>query len=107
MDLLDSSYGLIRYLAWSIPSIGFIGTVMGISGALGNADKAVAGDIAMVTSQLGVAFDTTLVALLLSIILMFQIHISQQKEESLIIGIHDYIIENFINRIYVPKTERG
>lgn len=107
LDLLESSYGIIRYLAWSIPSIGFIGTVLGISGALANADQAAAGDISAVTTMLGTAFDTTLVALLLSIILMFQLHRTQQKEESMIFQIQDYVFENFINRIYVPKEERS
>ena len=102
----DSSYGIIRYLAWAIPSIGFIGTVFGISGALENADAAVAGDISGITSMLGTAFDTTLVSLFLSVILMFQLHRVQQREESLILNIQDYIIANFVNRIYVPKKER-
>ena len=102
----DSSYGIIRYLAWAIPSIGFIGTVFGISGALANADDAVAGDISGITSMLGTAFDTTLVSLFLSVILMFQLHRVQQREEFLILNIQDYIIANFVNRIYVPKKER-
>ena len=102
----DSSYGIIRYLAWAIPSIGFIGTVFGISGALANAADAVAGDISGITSMLGTAFDTTLVSLFLSVILMFQLHRVQQREESLILNIQDYIIANFVNRIYVPKKER-
>ena len=103
---MESSYGIIRYLAWSIPSIGFIGTVIGISGALANADEAVAGDISAVTTMLGTAFDTTLVSLFLSLLLMFQIHRIQQKEEILIISIQNYIMEHFINRIYVPKEDR-
>ena len=106
LNILESSYGMIRYLAWSIPSIGFIGTVFGISGALANAEDAVAGDISAVTSMLGTAFDTTLVSLFLSVLLMFQLHRTQQKEEFLIISIQDYIIDNFINRIYVPKEQR-
>ena len=108
MDLnyLDSSFNIIRYLAWSIPSIGFIGTVIGISGALERADEAVGGDISGVTSMLGTAFDTTLLALFLSIILMFQLHRTQQREESLILSVQDHIMENLVNRIYVPKEER-
>jgi len=106
LNFMESSYGIIRYLAWSIPSIGFIGTVIGISGALANADEAVAGDISAVTTMLGTAFDTTLVSLFLSLLLMFQIHRIQQKEEILIISIQNYIMEHFINRIYVPKEDR-
>jgi biopolymer transport protein ExbB/TolQ len=102
----DSSYGMIRYLAWAIPSIGFIGTVFGIGGALANAEDAMIGDLSRITSLLGTAFDTTLVSLFLSIILMFQLHRVQQNEESLIISIEEYIIVNFVNRIYVPKKDR-
>ncbi len=106
LNYLDTSYSIIRYLAWSIPSIGFIGTVIGISGALGKVDQAAAGDLSAVTALLGTAFDTTLVALFLSIILMFKIHRVQQTEEHFIITVQDYLMTNFVNRIYVPKAER-
>ena len=106
LNYLDTSFGMIRYLAWSIPSIGFIGTVIGISGALGKADQAAAGDLSAVTALLGTAFDTTLVALFLSIILMYRIHRVQQIEELFIISIQDHLMTNFVNRIYVPKVER-
>ena len=65
---------MIRYISWAIPSIGFIGTVRGIGEALAQADKAVQGDIAGVTQSLGVAFNSTFIALLISIFLMFLVH---------------------------------
>jgi len=107
LNFLESSFGIIKYLAWSIPSIGFIGTVIGISGALAKADEAAAGDISAVTIILGTAFDTTLISLILSILLMFQVHRVQQKEELLIFKIQNHIIENFINKIYIPREERA
>ena len=61
---------MVRYITWAIPSIGFIGTVRGIGDALGQAYKAVEGDISGVTVSLGVAFNSTFVALVLSIIMM-------------------------------------
>jgi biopolymer transport protein ExbB/TolQ len=70
-DRLDSELSMVRYIAWAIPSIGFIGTVRGIGDALGQAYKAVEGDISGVTVSLGVAFNSTFVALVLSIIIMF------------------------------------
>ena len=54
-DRLDSEMSMVRYIAWAIPSIGFIGTVRGIGDALGQAYKAVEGDISGVTVSLGVA----------------------------------------------------
>ena len=55
----------------AIPSIGFIGTVRGIGEALSQAHVAVEGDIAGMTASLGVAFNSTFVALVVSIFLMF------------------------------------
>jgi len=69
-DRLESELSMIRYISWAIPSIGFIGTVRGIGEALAQADKAVQGDIAGVTQSLGVAFNSTFIALLISIFLM-------------------------------------
>ena len=65
---LEAENSMIRYLIWAIPSIGFIGTVRGIGQALAQADKALAGDISGMTDSLGVAFNSTLVALFISII---------------------------------------
>jgi len=83
-DRLDSELSMIRYIAWAIPSIGFIGTVRGIGEALGQAHKAVEGDIAGVTQSLGVAFNSTFIALLLSIVLMFLVHQLQLLQERLV-----------------------
>ena len=58
---------MVRYITWAIPSIGFIGTVRGISLALGQAHEAVQGDILGVTLSLGVAFNSTFVALIISL----------------------------------------
>ena len=83
-DHLDSSLSLVRYISWAIPAIGFIGTVRGIGEALAQADKAVQGDIAGVTQSLGVAFNSTFIALLISIFLMFLVHQLQLLQERLV-----------------------
>lgn len=68
----------------AISSIGFIGTVRGIGDALTKVQKAVAGDITGVTDSLGTAFNSTLIALLISIVLMFVIHQMQSTQEKLV-----------------------
>jgi len=83
-DRLESELSMIRYISWAIPSIGFIGTVRGIGEALAQADKAVQGDIAGVTQSLGVAFNSTFIALLISIFLMFLVHQVQLLQERLV-----------------------
>jgi biopolymer transport protein ExbB/TolQ len=89
-DRLDSELSMVRYIAWAIPSIGFIGTVRGIGDALGQAYKAVEGDISGVTVSLGVAFNSTFVALVLSIIIMFCLHQLQLTQERLVLETQRY-----------------
>ena len=83
-ERLESELSMIRYISWAIPSIGFIGTVRGIGEALAQADKAVQGDIAGVTQSLGVAFNSTFIALLISIFLMFLVYQLQLLQERLV-----------------------
>ncbi|MFT6958297.1 MAG: biopolymer transport protein ExbB/TolQ [Halieaceae bacterium] len=89
-DRLDSEMSMVRYIAWAIPSVGFIGTVRGIGDALGQAYKAVEGDISGVTISLGVAFNSTFVALILSIIIMFCLHQLQLSQERLVLDCQRY-----------------
>ncbi len=89
-DRLDSELSMVRYIAWAIPSVGFIGTVRGIGDALGQAYKAVEGDISGVTVSLGVAFNSTFVALVLSIVIMFCLHQLQLSQERLVLDVQRY-----------------
>jgi biopolymer transport protein ExbB/TolQ len=70
----EAGNSMIRYLIWTVPSIGFIGTVRGIGEALSKADEALAGNISGMTSSLGVALNTTQVALLISNLLILLMH---------------------------------
>ena len=100
-DRLDSELSMVRYIAWAIPSIGFIGTVRGIGEALGQAYKAVEGDIAGVTASLGVAFNSTFVALVISIIIMFLMHQLQLIQERLVLDTQQYCDQNLIRHMQV------
>lgn len=98
---IESEQSFINYIVWSIPSVGFIGTVLGIAASLGYAkDASTPEGIEKVTSMLAVAFDTTFVALVLSIILMFIIHSMHKQQDELFTALKGYIIENLINRFY-------
>lgn len=89
-DRLDSELSMIRYITWAIPSIGFIGTVRGIGAALGQAHEAMQGNIAGVTESLGVAFNSTFIALLISMVVMFFMHQLQLIQERLVLDSHAY-----------------
>lgn len=101
-ERLDSELSMVRYIAWAIPSIGFIGTVRGIGEALGQAHKAVEGDIAGVTQSLGVAFNSTFIALLISILLMFLLHQLQLQQERLVHDTETYLDHHLIRHLQVP-----
>ena len=100
-DRLESELSMIRYISWAIPSIGFIGTVRGIGEALAQADKAVQGDIAGVTQSLGVAFNSTFIALLISIFLMFLVYQLQLLQERLVFDGQIYMDEKLIRHMKV------
>ncbi len=74
-EFQEQKYSLVRILIWATPMLGFLGTVLGISAALGSIDVGPDNDFAkMMTGLRGslyVAFDTTALALILSMILMF------------------------------------
>lgn len=101
-DRLDSELSMVRYIAWAIPSIGFIGTVRGIGEALGQAHKAVEGDIAGVTVSLGVAFNSTFIALVISIVVMFLSHQLQLLQERQVLDAHHYCDDKLLRHLRAP-----
>ncbi len=106
-DRLDSSLSLVRYIAWAIPAIGFIGTVRGIGLALSFAQDAIKGDIGPVTDALGLAFNSTLVALVISMVLMYIMHIVQSRQEAFVIETQTYCRAKLIDVMKVPVREES
>ncbi len=113
---IDLRYNLLRYLVWLIPTLGFIGTVVGISLALNSIGSTFAEwrpqvDLtelgpklmAALTHKLGVAFYTTLLALLQTAVLMFAMHVVQGREERALNAIGQYCLDNLVNRLYEPR----
>ena len=99
---LDLGYHMIRYIVWLIPTIGFIGSVMGIGAALSVAGAAKADDpdlLANTTSAMSIAFNGTFIALLLSATLVFILHIAQMKEEKALNASAQYCLDQLINRL--------
>jgi len=71
-DRLHGSYTLHRNVCWAIPILGFLGTVIGITMAIAEIDpEKLSGSLNEVTAGLAVAFDTTALALGLSLVLVF------------------------------------
>ena len=104
---LVTTMATVHYLAWAIPALGFLGTVRGLAGSLtmtGRVDQDTQTFIDQATRHLTVAFDCTLVALALSLVVMFLVHSVQRDEESLIIDCQQYCLEHLVNRTYEPEA---
>ena len=102
IDRMITSMSTVNYLAWSLPAIGFLGTVRGLAGSLsmgGDTDKAIGSFIKEATSHLNVAFDCTLVALALSIVLMFFLQVIQKDEENLVLDCKQYCLDNLVAKL--------
>lgn len=100
---LDLRYGLVRFIAWVVPTLGFIGTVYSLGAALSSAGTMDAMDLKVVARTLGIGFDCTMIALIESAILVFILHLVQDKEESVLNSAGDYTLRNLINRLYVEE----
>jgi len=105
MHEIDLRYNMLRYIMWLVPSLGFIGTVIGIALALNFAGAETTNFqdpklLSQLTDRLGVAFYTTLLALLQAAVLVFFMHLTQAREERALNRTGQYCMDNLINRLY-------
>jgi biopolymer transport protein ExbB/TolQ len=101
LDRLDAQLAMVRFTAWAIPAVGFVGTVRGIGRALQEAQGALHGDISGVTLGLGVTFNATLTALISCITVMFFLHQLQQAQDRLVLDARMYIDRRLIRNMRV------
>lgn len=105
---IGGSYSLLKVFLWAIPILGFIGTVLGLSQAIGGIDLSVMdvekimSSMGGVTSGLGTAFDTTLLGLVLAMILNFPINALAKAEDDNLNN-----IDAFCNEILMPRLNDG
>ena len=99
----EAELALVKYIAWAIPSIGFLGTVRGIGMAMTQAEIAVAGDIGPMTESLGMAFNSTFVALLASIIIMLMLSFLGRAQDEQLVRVQEYCEKYLIKRISIIK----
>ena len=104
----NSAYSNVRFIVWLLPILGFIGTVYGIGSAVGGFSGAINGgsDIGLikdslteVTTGLGTSFNTTLLALVMSVFVMYPKNFVQKYEESFLVQVDSYCHENFLRRL--------
>ena len=87
-DAAHDSLGLVRIIVWAIPMLGFLGTVIGITQTLGGLDFT-NGSAAVdnLKSGLYVAFDTTALGLVLSVVAIFLQFPIERNEQRLLAAI--------------------
>lgn len=112
---VSSSYTLLNVFIWAIPIMGFIGTVQGLGNAVGSlsgslesaADvESIKTSLGAITGGLGVAFDTTLVALIMSVFLKFPASSLQKAEDDLLNWVEEYCNETLIKRLQDVASEQ-
>jgi biopolymer transport protein ExbB/TolQ len=102
---VDLRYTLVRYLVWLIPTLGFLGTVMGIASAMGFAGSGAVDPDALLgptTRRLAVAFYTTWLALIQSAVLLLGMSVLQGKEEKVLNDAGQYCLDNLVVRLLEP-----
>lgn len=112
-DQVASSYTVLNGLVWAIPVLGFIGTVLGLSLAIGRFTQTLqaAGDLTLirnslqgVTSGLATAFETTLIALSFTLLLQLAITFQQKREMAFLDECNDYCHSHIVSKLRL--TER-
>jgi hypothetical protein len=103
-----ASYGLVNGLMWAIPVLGFIGTVLGLGQAIGAFGITLAQDgnlegikesLTLVTAGLSTAFDTTLVALVMALILQLLVSFLQGREAEWLDACNEYCNRKVAGRL--------
>ncbi|MBQ4480334.1 MAG: MotA/TolQ/ExbB proton channel family protein [Victivallales bacterium] len=112
-NFMESTYTFPKGLIWAIPVLGFIGTVLGLSQAVGGFGAVVASgadletlkvSLSNVTSGLGIAFETTLIALVAALVIQLLMTLLIQKEEEFLDACSGYCYDNVTSRLRVDEV---
>jgi len=114
---METSYALVQGFVWAIPVLGFIGTVLGLSQAIGSFTSvlgagqdvsAITGALGKVTAGLATAFDTTLVALVAALVIQLLMVMVKKSEEEFLDEAMEHGIRNVVGRLrFEPAEERA
>ena len=114
---VDTSYSVLNGFIWAIPVLGFIGTVLGLSSAIGSfalvlQDPEKSQDFSLikdalreVTGGLGTAFVTTLQALVAALVLQLIITFLKKSEDEFLENCSEYCLRNIVNRLRISPFQ--
>ncbi|MEZ6062532.1 MAG: MotA/TolQ/ExbB proton channel family protein [Planctomycetaceae bacterium] len=107
-DRLHQSYAMIRTITWAIPILGFLGTVIGITMAIANVTpEQLDSSLGEVTGGLAVAFDTTALALGMSIVMVFSSFVVERSEQSILNDVEQFGIDHLLPLFSDSQSTRG
>ena len=116
-DYLSGSYITLKGFIWAIPVLGFIGTVLGLSEAIGgfgtvvksgvDDPKELISALGNVTGGLSTAFETTLIALVIALICQLLMTLVLNKEEHFLDECSDYCHRCLISKIRSVDLSEG
>ena len=108
MDVMESSYSLLKGLIWACPVLGFVGTVQGLGDAIGGFGRVIATTteitqlkpaLQSVTGGLSTAFDSTFVALAATLLLQLYMTYARKTEEELLDACKEYCQRFIVGRL--------
>ncbi|MDA1018092.1 MAG: MotA/TolQ/ExbB proton channel family protein [Planctomycetota bacterium] len=106
-ERLHESHALVRTITWAVPILGFLGTVIGITMAIAEVTpEQLDESLGTVTGGLAIAFDTTALALALSLVMVFGSFLVQQAEQSIQAQVEAYSVTRF-DAIFPPESLAG
>ncbi|MDR2344927.1 MAG: MotA/TolQ/ExbB proton channel family protein [Planctomycetaceae bacterium] len=112
IESVETSYSLLNGFLWAIPVLGFIGTVEGLSKAIGIFGNVLANgantsalttSLQSVTGGLATAFETTLVALIFALTLHLLATAMKKSEDELLIACSEYCSQNIVAHLRMPN----
>ncbi len=107
---METSYSLLSGFVWAIPVLGFVGTVLGLSGAIGGFGavlktaedmEKVKAALQDVTAGLSTAFETTLEALVAALVIQLLVTFLKKSEEEFLDDCSEYCTNNLVNKLRI------
>ena len=107
-SVMETSFNLIRGLVWAIPILGFIGTVSGLSLAIGGFGRVLSQTddpsklidaLKGVTGGLATAFETTLLALIAALLVQMAMTFQKKREEEFLDECTEYCQREISRRL--------
>lgn len=111
---MDTSYLLVSGFVWAIPVFGFIGTVLGLSQAIGGFGGVlhsageltdIATELRGVTAGLAIAFETTLEALVAALAIQLIMAFLRKSEQDFMDACSEYCVRHIVNKLRIMPYE--